>query len=164
MDAVARGELQMTGSRRLPSLLAPTLIALMLAGGACGEGEEQSTGVAESGVPAIEITAPEDGATLESGDIEVSVSVSGFAVVDKRGEAAVAGEGHIYYYIDVEEIPTASGEPAVTEENTYHAGTEMSFAWEGVRPGTHTFAVQLVYNDDTPLTPPVIDEVTVTVE
>jgi hypothetical protein len=46
----------------------------------------------------------------------------------------------------------------------YHAEAVTSYTWQGVRPGTHTFAVQLVNNDHTPLEPPVTDQVTVTVE
>jgi hypothetical protein len=52
----------------------------------------------------------------------------------------------------------------VTTEGTYHADATTEHTWEDVAPGTHTFAVQLVNNDHTPLVPPVVEEITVTVE
>ena len=88
-----------------------------------------------------------------------------FEIVDKLGQAPVDGEGHVHYYINVDEIPTTPGEPAITDdETTYHAEATTAFTWQGVRPGEHTFGVQLVNNDHTPLEPPITDEITVTVE
>jgi hypothetical protein len=40
--------------------------------------------------------------------------------------------------------------------------TATSYTWENVGPGTHLFAVELVNNDHTPLTPPVERTITVT--
>jgi hypothetical protein len=137
---------------------------------ACGGDDDEPSGPAATATGelaeiSVEITSPEDGATLEPGDIEVALDISEFEIVDKLGEAPVAGEGHVHYYINVAEIPTAPGEPAVTDdETTYHAEATTSFTWLGVRPGTHTFGVQLVNNDHTPLEPPVTEEVTVTVD
>jgi hypothetical protein len=156
-------------------LLLPALAAVWLAA-ACGGDDDESTGDAtpadgtavatEADVEAtLAITAPEDGAALESGDIEVALEVGGFDVVDKLGQAPVAGEGHVHYYINVAQIPTAPGQPAVTgDETTYHAEATTTYTWAGMRPGTHKFGVQLVNNDHTPLEPAVTDEVTVTVQ
>ena len=136
----------------------------------CGDDDESSSGSATDAATAADeataaITTPEDGATLEPGDIEVALDVGDFDVVDKLNEPPADGEGHVHYYINVDEIPTTPGEPAVTDdETTYHAEATTSFIWQGVRPGEHTFGVQLVNNDHTPLEPPVTDEVTVTVE
>jgi len=156
----------MHGTTWLRSLLAAALIAVpALAAGACGDDNEEGVDGGEAGVPAIEISGPEDGDTIEPGDIKVSADVGGFEVVDKLGENPVAGEGHVHFYIDADEIPTAPGRPAVTaDKNTYHAEATTSFTWLGVRPGRHTFGVQLVNNNHTPLEPPVTDEVSVTVE
>jgi hypothetical protein len=38
--------------------------------------------------------------------------VSNFNVVDKQGQANVAGEGHLHFYLDVD-APTAPGQPAI---------------------------------------------------
>ena len=150
-------------------LLIPALAAAISLVLACG-GDDDGTGSTTDGTNAAEqftaaITNPDDGATLEAGDIDVAVDVGDFKVVDKLGQELVAGEGHVHYYINVDEIPTTPGEPAVTgDDTTYHADATTSFTWQGVRPGVHTLAVQLVNNDHTPLDPPVTDQVTVTVE
>lgn len=113
-------------------------------------------------VPTVTITDPSSDMELEARNITVSVDVSNFDLVEKLGESAAPGEGHIHYYIDVEP-PTTPGEPAITEPGTYAATTETSYTWANVTEGTHALAVQLVNNDHTPLEPPVIDGVTVTV-
>jgi len=118
----------------------------------------------KSGETDARITRPAQGSTVEAGNVTVSVEVDKFNVVDKIGQAPEDGEGHVHFYIDVGEIPTVDGEPATTEEGTYHAQATQEFTWEDVEPGTHTFAVQLVNNDHTPLRPPVIAQVTVEVE
>ena len=154
---------------RQDRLLVPALAAAISLVVACG-GDDEGNGATTDGTHVAEeftaaITDPEAGATLEAGDIEVALDVGAFEVVDKLGMAPVAGEGHVHYYINVDEIPTTPGEPAVTDdETTYHAEATTAFTWQGVRPGTHTFGVQLVNNDHTPLEPPLTDEITVTVE
>lgn len=114
-------------------------------------------------MPSVIIDSPSEGAELTLGDITVEVDVSNFEIVGNLGEATVEGEGHLHFYMDVE-VPTTPGEPAVTEEGTYAVGTSTMHTWENVQPGEHTFAVQLVNNDHTPLEPPVMDKVTVQVE
>lgn len=141
---------------------------------ACGTGEEpaleeppaatEDDGRAAS-QPSVDITTPEDGASVEAGDVEVTVSAESFEVVDKLGQEAVDGEGHIHFYFDVDEIPTEPDKPAVTaDESTYHAAATTTHTWTDVEAGEHTFGVQLVNNDHTPLVPAVTAEVTVTVE
>jgi hypothetical protein len=109
----------------------------------------------------LRITQPVQGSAVNAGDVTVEVEVDNFNVVDKLGQAPEDGEGHVHFYIDIGEIPTVDDEPAVTDEGTYHAQATQEFVWEDVEPGTHTFAVQLVNNDHTPLSPPVIAQVTV---
>ncbi|MFW6150969.1 MAG: plastocyanin/azurin family copper-binding protein [Chloroflexota bacterium] len=113
--------------------------------------------------PSVEIASPQPGASPETNQVTVEIEVSNFSVVDKLGEEPVAGEGHVHFYMDVE-IPTSPGEPAVTGEGTYAVSTENSHTWTDVSPGQHTFSVQLVNNNHSPLEPPVVDSVQVTVE
>jgi len=135
-------------------LLAVVVLASATLAG-CGESADRS----------VKIVEPAEGATLNAGDIKVAVEVKKFSVVDKIGQAANEGEGHIHYYIDAGEIPTKDGQPAVTKSNnTYHAQATKDYTWPNVSAGDHTFAVQLVNNDHTPLRPPVIAQVTVTVK
>ena len=115
--------------------------------------------------PTLKITSPSNGATLKTGDITVKADVANFNVVDKQGQANVTGEGHVHFYMDVSPIPSAAGQPAIptnASANWAHvSGT--SYTFKNVPPGTHTFAVQLVNNDHTPVVPAVSDTVTVTV-
>ena len=135
-------------------MLAVVVLATVTLAG-CGESADRS----------VKIVEPAEGATLNAGDIKVAVDVKKFDVVDKIGQAAKEGEGHIHYYIDAGEIPTKDGQPAVTSDNrTYHAQATKDYTWPNVSAGEHTFAVQLVNNDHTPLRPPVIAQVTVTVK
>ena len=121
-------------------------------------------GGAEAGAT-VEFVSPEDGDTVDGLDVTLEVDVDDFDVVDKLGEPAEDGEGHIHYYIDVDDVPTEPGQPAVTgDDRTYHATSEMSHTFDDVDPGEHTFAIQLVNNDHTPLEPPVVEEITITVE
>lgn len=112
--------------------------------------------------PMIKILEPTEGSEVPAGNVNVSVEVEDFDIVDKAGEEKVAGEGHIHYYMDVP-VPTAEGQPAVTAEGTYVHTTNTSYIWQNVAPGTHNFSVQLVNNDHTPLSPPVLSLNTVNV-
>ena len=128
------------------------------------ESPEPAEGEPGSG-PALSIVTPENDSTIEAGDVDVEVDVDNFDVAKKLGEPAVQGEGHVHYYFDVDELPTTPGKPAVTADaKTYHAAATTSHTWKDVEAGEHTFGVQLVNNDHTPLEPPVTEEVTVTVE
>jgi len=162
-------------------LLVPALLlALLLAFAAACDDEMETTGgntpaggasptAAASPTeaprgPTVNILTPEDGGTVAAGRVEVAVAPSGFEVVDKLGQPAAANQGHVHFYLDVAEIPTTPGQPAVTAEGTYHASATTSYTWPDVPAGEHTFAAQLVNNDHTPLEPPVTAEVTVTAE
>jgi hypothetical protein len=82
--------------------------------------------------------------------------------VDKIGQAIASGEGHIIYYMDVVP-PTDPTQAATTAAGTYAATAATSYTWQNVAAGTHTFFVELVNNDNTPLTTPVVIQVVVTV-
>lgn len=137
----------------LAVVVAAGLLGLALAG--CGGSEGAS--------PSVRIVSPQNGATVPAGDVAVQVEVSNFRVVDRLGGADAKGEGHVHFYIDVDDVPTTPGRPAVSREGTYHAAGVTSHTWANVQPGTHTFAVQLVNNTHTPLDPLATARVTVTV-
>jgi len=90
------------------------------------------------------------------------VRVSNFNLVDKIGQANIPGEGHIIYYADVQP-PTTPGQPALTAPGTYEVSANTSYLWTNLFTGVHTLGVQLVNNDNTPLSPPVIAQVTMNV-
>lgn len=149
--------------RRLNNSVALTATVLVAAATIVFAGACQQEAPPAATPPDVSITSPSDGSTVTPGDVTVTIQVENFDLVDKLGEEPVQGEGHVHFYKDVAP-PTSPDEPAVTEEGTYAVSTETSHTWTDVEPGSHTFAVQLVNNDHTPLTPPVTEQVTVAVE
>jgi hypothetical protein len=113
-----------------------------------------------AGSPAVLIVDPAFDGGIAAGTVTVSVQVTGFALV-RPGAPNRQGTGHLVYYRDATPR-TMQGETALTAPDTCAASAETAYTWEGVAPGTHTFAVQLVNGDDTPLDPPTIDAVDVT--
>ena len=113
-------------------------------------------------VPVVTILTPASGATLPAGDLTVTIKVDNFNVVDKQGQASVAGEGHVHFYLDVP-APTAAGKPAIPASGVWAHVSGTTYTFTGVTPGTHTITVQLVNNDHTPLIPVVTAQINVTV-
>lgn len=113
--------------------------------------------------PALTLLSPGYGSTLSAGPVEVRVYVQNFKLVDKTGQPNIFGEGHIIYYMDAEP-PIKTGSSVVTGPGTYAVTIETSYTWTNVTPGQHTFAAQLVNNDETPLVSPVTQRVIVKVE
>lgn len=145
------------------------LAAALVTAAACGDDEDEggapaSTQRPAAAAPSVAIVEPADGATVAAGGVTVAVQVSNFEVDDRLNAPATPGEGHVHFYIDVADLPTAPGQPAFSAQGTYHASATTTYTWPDVTPGEHTFAVQLVNNDHTPLDPPVVAEVTVTVQ
>jgi hypothetical protein len=87
------------------------------------------------------------------GDVTVRVFVERFELVDEGGVENVSGQGHVVYYKDVDP-PLALGDTALTADGTSVVGSDTAHTWSDVTPGPHTFWVQLVNNDNTPLEPP----------
>lgn len=116
----------------------------------------------------IAVVSPENGSTVRGSTVRIETEVSEFELVDKIGEKAAPGEGHIVFYMGENyTVPTALGEPANRGGAgvfTSYMGADTSYTWENVSPGRITFRVQLVNNDNTPLDPPQVEETTVTVE
>lgn len=98
----------------------------------------------------------------ELNDITIEVEVENFDLVDEYGENNVVSQGHLIYYMDIEP-PTNLNDPAFSLSGTYVVSIETNYTWENVLSGKHNFSVQLVNNDHTPLDPPVIKTIEVTV-
>ena len=126
----------------------------MLAVSACASGTQ------DEGPPSVGLRV-----TPAGGDVEVEAYPLAFQIVDKIGQPARNGEGHVHFYLDVDEIPTTPNKPAVTsDESTYHATAMTTHVWKDVGSGEHTFAVQLVNNDHAPLEPPATAQQVVVVD
>jgi glucose/arabinose dehydrogenase/plastocyanin len=115
--------------------------------------------------PTITIVSPQSGVTVPAGSVPVTVQVSNFNIVDRQGQASVAGEGHVHFYLDVDTIPQTPGQPAIPSDAqvqwAHVSGTIYTFS--NVTPGTHTITVQLVNNDHTPVIPLITATATITV-
>lgn len=105
-----------------------------------------------------------DGQKVPGPDLQVPLTVYGLHVVNKIGETNKKDEGHIYYYLDVDKIPTTLGKSAeASGEGHSHETSDTGYIWKDVEVGKHKIAVQLVNNDGTPFEPPAIDEKTINV-
>ncbi len=117
-----------------------------------------------AGTPTIAISSPQNGEAVPAGNVTVTVRVTNFSIVDKQGQASVAGQGHVHFYMDVNPLPSTPGQPAIPPNAgavwAHVAGTTYTFT--NVTAGQHTFSVQLANNDHTPVIPIVTDSVTVT--
>jgi hypothetical protein len=110
--------------------------------------------------PSVIILDPPFDGGIPTGNVTISVRVTNFTIIPQNYDNP-GGTGHLIYYRDV--VPPATGGiPALTLPGTYAISHNTSHEWHGIAPGTHTFAVQLVNNDDTPLDPPVLDAVDIT--
>jgi len=143
--------------------------------GACGGNKpSKSADGAGDGAAKVSIVSPKDGAEVKISKGTVKIEVSGFRLANKMGMDAEDGEGHVIYYIwngygedgTTYEIPTVPGQPANSGGTGFVAlaSAEKENHWTSfLVPGKQKFAVQLVNNDNTPLEPAKVDQITVTV-
>jgi hypothetical protein len=118
---------------------------------------------APAGNPSVLILSPTDfvafhGVVAEQG-LKIAVQTTNFKLLDKIGQASVAGEGHLIYYVDADP-PTAAGISAVSAGASFITTAATAIRWGDLPRGAHKVSVQLVNNDNTPLVPPVFDSVT----
>jgi hypothetical protein len=110
--------------------------------------------------PRIKISTPTNGAIKKTGSITIEANVSNFNAVDKQGQTNVTGEGHLNFYMDIKP-PTDPTKPAVPSSGMWAHVTGTSYTFDNVPVGTHTFYVQLVNNDHTPLSANISDSIQV---
>jgi hypothetical protein len=119
-------------------------------------------GGTKSNGPALSIQSPTSESSVAGPNITVTISVQNFNIVNKFGQASVAGEGHVHYFMDVTP-PTTPNVEAFTDPGTYAASVNTSYVWTNVTPGAHTFSAELVDNNHAPLQPAVVVSINVTV-
>jgi len=113
--------------------------------------------------PMVVLLSPNDGEILGSGDVQVRIYVQNFKMVGNSSQPNKPNEGHAIYYLDVN-APLKSSTPATTSPGTFVTSVETSHIWQNVLSGQHTFTVQLVNNDNTPLNQPVTVRANVTLK
>ena len=97
--------------------------------------------------------------------VTVTAQVENLNVVDKQGQANVAGEGHVHFYMDLDQIPSNASAPAIPTNTSIQWAhvSATTYTFTNVTPGQHVIAVQLANNDHTPVSPIVTDSsITVT--
>jgi hypothetical protein len=90
--------------------------------------------------------------------VQITCATHNFSMNDDYiGKMNAAGEGHLIYYLD-SVPPTAAGQSAnVSMGSGMMSATTNNFQeWDQLGAGVHTFYVQIVNNDNTPLNPPVV--------
>lgn len=119
---------------------------------------------------------PKDGTTVESNTIYAQCDYANINIMP-GSSTNKEGEGHINFYLDVDPIPIEAGKAAILPSPlpTGYTGKiyrgwdtnivqQQAYIWRGVPNGNHTFAAQLVQNDDTPFTPPIWGKAAVTLK
>ena len=119
--------------------------------------------IPEIGLPQAVILTPRDGGVLTAGSITITAQVSNFDLVAQGGQANASHQGHINYFIDMA-APVTPGQPATGPDTVFATSALESYTWQAVKAGVHTFFIELVNNDDTPLSPPVVANISVTVQ
>jgi len=104
--------------------------------------------------PGLTVQAPADGAIVEGTDVKVAYTATGIKIVPssvpvseagKHPEANKPGEGHIHLVLDLQ--------PLVVWEKT------EPYTFTNVPPGQHQLMVELVNNDHSSLSPPIMQRI-----
>lgn len=104
--------------------------------------------------PQLQVSSPQSGDTIDGSSVTVSYDVSGFTVAPstvpleaagQRPEANRPEEGHVHLMLDLL--------PVVVLEST------EPYTFTNVQPGEHQLVVELVNNDHSPLSPPIVQTV-----
>jgi hypothetical protein len=119
--------------------------------------------IAGKGMPVLIIGSPREGEVVSGDSVTINAQVANYNLVDKTGQAPAPNEGHLMFYKDVE-APTIQGPQATTLPGTFVAVAGASYTWQNITPGIHTFSVQLVANNNTPINPPVSAKITISVK
>ncbi|MCX6023317.1 MAG: hypothetical protein NTZ05_16635 [Chloroflexi bacterium] len=98
--------------------------------------------------PAFTVVSPADKAEVAGPDVKIETTFQNYTF-GAPGAPIKAGEGHVHVVMDGSAITMIYEKAGMVEK---------------VKPGPHTFDIELVRNDHVPLDPPVKKTVTVTVK
>ncbi len=97
--------------------------------------------------PTVKVVTPQEGQTVYGDRIPILFATENFQVVDyTQYKTNQKGQGHIHVWLD-DQNPTMESAKKVTSDNTLY--TDVPY-------GNHTLKVELVNNNHTSLTPPVV--------
>lgn len=109
--------------------------------------------------PSLRILSPSGDVTLVGGKAFVAVEVRNA----RLGTSTDSSKGyHLHYYLDAI-VPTEPGRSAIPSVGQYVSTTKTAHEWIVSGVGLHALTVQLVTDDNRPLSPPVVAAVTVKV-
>ncbi len=110
--------------------------------------------VAHAQGPQLTVTVPNEGETITDNTVTIRFDVENFEIVSStvpveeagmHPEANQPGEGHVHFMLDLQ--------PLVVWES------EEPFTFDNVPPGEHVLMVELVNNDHSALSPPVVQQI-----
>jgi hypothetical protein len=128
--------------RQVCILLVPLMLILSIPQQAAAQG------------PTLSVVAPKSGASIDGNTVNITFTTSNIKLVStsipvaeagKRPEANRPGEGHLHFVLDLQ--------PLVVWER----GDPYTFT--NVPAGEHQLMVELVNNDHSPLSPPVVQHI-----
>jgi hypothetical protein len=104
--------------------------------------------------PELTVSSPTDGATVEGGGVTLTFRVAGMTLLPSSVPLAEAGQhpevnrsgqGHVHLMLDLQPVMVVT--------------TQSPYTFNGVQPGEHLLMVELVNNDHSSLSPPVVRQV-----
>lgn len=113
--------------------------------------------------PMLKIDEPKEGATISTNMVSIKSNYTFFSVIAHIGNRNVQGQGHLIYFKDIT-APTTLGRQITNQTGTTVQSANSIYNWTNLAPGRHKFSVELVNNNNTPLNPPVVATVTVTIQ
>jgi hypothetical protein len=148
----------------------PTSLRALLATGvfllaACG-GEAPADGPAEGGDASmtaagfqVQILSPEDGATVEGGELTIELAVTGGRIVP-AGDTT-SGTGHHHLFLDADLTPASQPVPSVPGSIVHMGDGSSTYTFTDVAPGEHRVIAVVADGVHVPLQPWVVDTITV---
>lgn len=129
---------------------------------AAERGKEVAEDVADGpdvDAPSVEITSPEDGASVAGGTVELKILVTGITIVAADGDSS-GKTGHFHVFVDRE--PMGVGEVMPKDADIVHSAANPVVI-SGLTPGTHELTVVLGDGNHRRIAAEALDQLTVTV-
>jgi hypothetical protein len=149
--------------------LAPALTALLVLMACTADAPEPAPAddpPAPAAAPAptsgrVTIVSPAEGAEVPAGPLEVTLEVSGVAIV-QAGDTT-PGTGHHHLYLDEDLAPMDQPVPSIPGRVVHMGDGSATYTFDDVAPGEHRLIAVVADGVHVPLDPPVVDTVTFTV-